>query len=268
MGELIDSLDLIDRHLLFPFDAAFSSTLILEDIKAGSIRSVIRTVVEAVDDEALKDGDWKKVVGRFLLKGKYRLLEFLADKKEITSREQVIQLEGDLRQLAHHTGVKRIPNYDPIPTSFLLYDISALTKAVAHLDAHDNAIYTVGRRRVSLNKEFSFNIEEIEKLMTKKVLSATEKVTVQVKKPDYLGNSMWDIRYHGHVIPAKIDDVVWLEQFQNRARDVRPGDGLLVDLETRTSIGFQNEVVAKHYNVVRVHEVVKLPPYGSQLEFE
>lgn len=266
MGELIDAFSRIDQDLLYTFDARIDTTLLLDDIEKSSLKSILRTTLKAVDDEALKDGDWKKVVGRFLLQGKYRLLQFLEDKKEITDRGQVLELEQELTRLAEITDVKRIPSYSPIPIRVLLYDIGHITGALDYLAPGDSSFYIFGQSQVRLNQDFIFNREAVEDLLTKETKVSREDISVQVKKPDYLGASMWDIKFREHVVPAKIDDRVWLERFQNRVEDVRPGDGLLVTLETQISYGFQNEEVAIHYRVLKIHKIVPAPPYGKQLD--
>jgi hypothetical protein len=263
-GNLIEALETVDRDLLFQFGARIESKLLLEDIQKSSLKSILRSSILAVDDEALKDGDWKKVVGRFLLQGKYKLLTFLEDKNEITDRMQVVALEQELARLAEATEIKRIPSYTPIPTRVLLYDIGSIIDALDHLSPEDSSHYIADGQQVTLNQGFVFNREAVEGLLTKETKTQREEVRVQVKKPDYLGSSMWDIKLRDHVVPAKIDDRVWLERFQNRVEDVRPGDALLVTLETGVSYGFQNEEVAVHYSIVKVHNIVPLAPYGGK----
>ncbi len=266
MADLIDSFEILDTDLLFPFNARIESKLLLEDIQQGSLKSILRSFLKAIDDEALKDGDWKKVVGRFLLDGKYKVLEFLEDKKEIVDRAEVIELEEELTALAVATDIKRVPAYTPIPTRKLLFDIGHITQALSFLSPEDSSFYVYGNTQVRLNQNFIFNREAVEELLTKETKILREELDVQVKKPDYLGISMWDVKFRDHVVPTRIEDRVWLERFQNRVEDVRPGDGLSVTMETEVSYGFQGEEVAVHYRILKVHRVVPLPPYERQQE--
>lgn len=72
----------MDTSLLYPFDVpGVRSIVLLEDIQAGSLLTILKTILEGVDDEALKDLDWKKAVGAYLVRAKHRLIAYI-DKKE------------------------------------------------------------------------------------------------------------------------------------------------------------------------------------------
>ena len=49
---------------------------ILEDLRKGSIKGWFKNVLEKIPDEGLKDLNWKKVVGHYLVKGKYLIIKF------------------------------------------------------------------------------------------------------------------------------------------------------------------------------------------------
>jgi hypothetical protein len=77
-----------------------------------------------------------------------------------------------------------------------------------------------------------------------------------VKKPDYLGDSRWDLRHGKRPISAKIEDVEWLRRFQNRQVDVRPGDALRCEVKIEHLYGHDNELLTERYTIVRVNEVL------------
>lgn len=74
MSGLIESIQNIGRHLIGSIDTSLRPELVLEDIGKGSLKAKFKSIDEGVPDEALKDGDFKKVVGHFLLKGKKAIL--------------------------------------------------------------------------------------------------------------------------------------------------------------------------------------------------
>src|SRR5690554_1052976 len=75
MADIIDSLSIIDKGLIGSFAIDIRSDMVLEDIQAGSLKACLRNMLTAVDDDALKELDWKKLIGSFLVKGKYRILK-------------------------------------------------------------------------------------------------------------------------------------------------------------------------------------------------
>jgi hypothetical protein len=266
MSDFIRTLEQVDRDLIDALDTKIETILLLDGVEASSLKSILRSAIRSVDDEALKDGDWKKAVGRLLLVGKYQLLEFLSERNEITDRSQILTLQEQLTKFAEQTDIKRIPSYSPVSTQSLLSHIGNITEAMSRLSHEDAAFYTFDNGTVQLNDRFVFNREAAEALLTKETKTVYEELTVPVKKPDYLGNSMWDIRLREHYVSAKMDDKVWLERFQNRADHVRPGDSLRVILETQVSFGYHGEQVAVHYRIVKVHQVVPSQPYEKQLD--
>jgi hypothetical protein len=79
---------------------------------------------------------------------------------------------------------------------------------------------------------------------------------LKVKKPDYLGESMWDMKHENRTIKAKITDEGWLMDFQRREVDVRPGDALRAKVRMETKYGYDGEVVGIYYTIIEVVEVI------------
>lgn len=102
--------------------------------------------------------------------------------------------------------------------------------------------------------------------LTKEIVKSSGKRVVKVKKPDYLGKSMWGLQYDGRAIEAKIVDLDWLARFQSRQIDVRPGDSLRVILYEEISYGYDNEVVHRHYEIEKVDDVIR-PPSQNKIAF-
>jgi hypothetical protein len=86
---------------------------------------------------------------------------------------------------------------------------------------------------------------------------------LKVKRPDYLGESMWDFRFETKTIPAKISDSQWLLKFQNREVEVRPGDALKAQVRIEVKYDFDGEVIASHYTITEVLEVITVNPPGQ-----
>jgi len=79
---------------------------------------------------------------------------------------------------------------------------------------------------------------------------------LKIKKPDFLGESMWDFKHGVRPIQARIVDTAWLQRFQQRKEDVRPGDALRVVVETDAKYGYDGEVVALHHRIIEVKAVI------------
>lgn len=260
MTNLIETFQSIDADLAKTIDISINTTLLLEDVETGSLKTYLRNILLSVDDNAIKDFDWKKIIGVYLYRAKYKILKFLEDKKEITERSQIESLQSDLLLLAEETNVRGLPGYAPIPTDRLLYGIRKISASTDCLKKEDKVEYTTHDGTVAFNKEFRYDSEFIESILTREIIINKSEMILKVKKPDYLGESMWDFKYGEHALQGKILDVNWLNKFQSRTFDLRPGDSIKAMVEARVSYGFKNEIIATHHFVVEVFEIM---PSGS-----
>jgi hypothetical protein len=256
MSNLVETFQTIDTEFVKLIDSKITSVLLLEDIESGSLKSFFKNLLESIDDNALKTGDRKKIVGAYLLKVKYRLATFLEDKNKVENRVQIELLQKDLLQLAEETDVRGLPGYAPIPLERLLFSIGRLSNSVKNLNEKDDAKYISGEGIVSINQKFDYDPEQIEDLLTKQTLINKNEMILKVKKPDYLGESMWDFKHGDRAIQAKIIDVKWLKDFHSRLFDIRPGDSLRAIVETQIKYGFSSEVVAIHYFISEIKEII------------
>lgn len=259
MHEMIETFQEFDISLVRAIDSNIEPILILEDIESGSVKTWLANELKAVDDNALKNLDWKAIVGKYLVKVKYITVDFLNGKTKISSGSEVRQLEDKIYEIAKETDVRWLPVYEKIPTIKLLHSLERISSSLSHLNKNDSASYLMSDdEKVNFNLEFSLVPESIEDLMTKdKIVSQTEMI-LKVKKPDYLGESKWDFRHGGRSFPAKIVHKEWLESFQNREVNIRPGDSIRTRVEIIDKYDFDGELIGTDYNVLHIIEVIQI----------
>ncbi|MBL4783606.1 MAG: hypothetical protein JKX92_15345 [Porticoccaceae bacterium] len=266
MSGLIESFQDIEKHLISTIDLSLNASLVLEDVEKGSLKAKFRGLIEGIPDEALKDAEWKKIIGHFLLRSKKAILVWCADKNEIKSIESVKTLEGHLLKLAEETELKNFPAYAPIPVETLLSDISKVQDSLQHLEGDDKATYKFNDEEIGLNRDLIISSEVVREVLTQEVIKSSGTKILKVKKPDYLGQSMWGFVYDGRAIEAKITHEEWLIGFQARKVDVKPGDSIKVILYEEISYGYEAQVVHRHYEIEKVFEIIK-PPHQRNIGF-
>ncbi|HEY8965710.1 MAG TPA: hypothetical protein VIM58_04655 [Candidatus Methylacidiphilales bacterium] len=257
MSDLIDGFESFDRTLLYPFSLRVDPTLVLEDIKAGSIRSVLATVLRSTNDEAIKNLDWKKLIGSYLLDSKYWLLKHLEDKPEIRTRAELLEITDKINDLAKGTDILRLPSYKAISSSKILDVTKYIAKSVEPLTPGDSAQFEAAGQIVEINTSFIHNKDTEEDLLTSTTNTFVSEERLKVKKPDYLGNSQWQFRHKKHLILAFMDDHDWLLQFQSKRVDLEPGDALHLLLETKQNLDDDGLIIATHYRVTKVLGVIQ-----------
>lgn len=269
-GSYIRAFQGMDESLLYPFDVpGVRSIVLLEDIQSGSLLTLLRTVLEGVDDEALKELDWKKAVGAYLVRAKHRMIAYIDKKEKITDASEIIEIPAEIVEDAMTTEIFHLPHYERPPIRGIISDLSMISRASQRLLRGDAAmlISEMGTQRI--NTDFILNQEEVEDILTADELTNDSQAILQVKKPDYLGQSMWEFRDRDHSIRAKIVHGDFLDAFQHRREDVRPGDALRVMLRTSVRVTADGEEVARRYTILDVFEVLRSKPTEQQpLDFQ
>ena len=267
LSDLIDAFHTFDLDLISSIDSKIEPVILLEDIETGSIKTWLRYVLTAVDDEAIKKLDWKPAIGKYLVKAKYLLIDFTKEKTEISDKNQIKQLQDELLNLAKETDVKSIPDYQSVSVEKLLQNIKAITQSASGLNPEDKLIYRTGEGATPFNLSFRYVPETVEALLTRESIESKQTMILKVKKPDYLGESRWDFRHGDRSLPAKITDTSWLRGFQNREEDVRPGDSIKAEVQITTKYGDDLDVISVAYEILKVLEVIKYtrPEQGKLL---
>ncbi len=256
MAEMISALKTIDKSLIHSIDNNIKPVLMLEDVESGSMIVWLKQLIEQVDDDALKNIDWKPLIGQYLVKAKHVVVDFLEGKTKITDASEIKELQQKLFALAEETDVKKFPAYTPVSIPSLINNLDKLNKSLKKLDKNDKVFFKSTQGDGTFNLDFDFNAEEIQDLLTKEELSNTATLILKVKKPDYLGTSQWEFKYDKRNISVKILDQDWLKLFQQRKKDVRPGDSIKADVLINVKYGYDMNVISTIYEIIKVHKII------------
>ena len=204
MTDLIDSFQDLDSTLAEVIGIKVDNTLVLEDIQKGSLKTIIRNLVQDVPDEDLRDGNFKRILGFYLVKGKYAVLNWCQETPKLTSPDQVDALEGELLRIAEETNINKIPAYRPPDRVKLLTNISSIQKSTKCLTKDDTVDYNCedGSSRITDAIEISDAI--VQDVLTREILDDRSEAILKVKNPDYLGISKWIFKFQGHAIDVSI----------------------------------------------------------------
>ena len=252
--EFIKACEHLDRKLITSIDANIETVMVLEDIEAGSLKTWLRNKITAIDDKDLKNLNWKPIVGQFLVDAKYCVLNWINEEGD--EPRDLVSLSEEIQDQAAKTDVRHIPAYTPISPSDLIKAVKDFENVKEILSEEDKASFITLDREVEINLRIKLDIENIEALAVKETQTyPISSIILIVKKPDYLGSSMWELRLGQKPISAKIEDVKWLQDFQSRKINVRPGDALRCSVRHEISYGYDNELVREKFYVEKVHNV-------------
>jgi hypothetical protein len=260
--DLIKEIKVFDRELAKSIDVVIRPQLLLQEVEEGSLRIWLITALHALDDDALKSGDWKKLVGSFLFKAKYKFLEYLQASGD-DLRGDALGLEAfraELLREIQELEVSRIPNPVLPPKSFFVQQIVQISTAVSSLAPNERVLLEAPTgERVEINRSIHLSQEDIERLTTLEEKSFDSEVILPVKKPDFLGSSKWEFVYEGHSIEAKMLDGTWMDSFRHKKIPLLPGASLQVLLRQNIAYGSDNEQLGMRYSILQVFRVVDPP---------
>ncbi|WP_202841010.1 hypothetical protein [Luteimonas saliphila] len=256
MGELIDTFAQLDQALAGVILDAPQTELVLEDVTAASLKSRLRNVIGGIPDDALKDGEWKKILGHFLVQAKYIVCDWLKENPQITDLDQVQTLQERIQLAAEQIQARHLPIYRPIDNKNLLGVIAEIDRSISLLDQRDTVRYESPYGNIELPHIQHVHEDLIRQLLTKEIIISDDERIVKVKKPDFLGRSQWVLKYAGHSIYASIDHAEWLSAYQSGEIEVKPGDSLRVLMHEEVFYGHNMEVVHVTHSVRRVLEVI------------
>lgn len=255
MSELIDAFQRTDETLVQIFNSRMEPSLVLASIEVGPLRTWLRQTLASIDDEALKGVDLAKAIGTYLVQAKRTILNFLSGRTAITDND-LRGLEREIVALAARTDVKYLPSYEPVSRRALLEDIQRIIQALKSLEAGDRAVFTSGRDTAALNPNLTLSAEAIDALTVSETQDHKATLVMKVKKPDFIGDSMWQFHHDNHILDVKIADEAWLRSYQDGNIPVLPGDAIRAHLDIQVKYGHDLEVVGMHYTAADVEAVI------------
>lgn len=251
MALFIDSVSQIDRDLANAVAPTFEATARLDAIEAASLKALIQSIVRWVEGDALLITPTSNV-GGFITRARERILVYVSGHGTVEGPQEITVLQNELGAIARENGVDQFVTYTPLQAKDLLQGMSRLGEATIALADKDVVEYESERVKLRMDHKFSIAPERIEELITARTEEATFTESLIVKKPDYLGLSMWELRHGGKTIEASIDDREWLTRFQERRVDLKPGDAIRAVVHVIIRYGLDGRVVSERYNVIKV----------------
>ncbi len=266
MVQLMEALQRFDRDLARTVDVTVEPVLFLENVEAGSIKSWVATVLRSTDDESVRSGDWKKVLGEYLVKGKYVLLEKLEGAESIAQQDLLTEIQKSLLLEAAQVGNNNLQGLLMLTRTQIAAHVSELTRALAPLTDGDSATFeSGGRREVRFNRTLDVDQKQLDEVLTSRFVSNKAELILKVKKPDFLGSSMWEFHFNGHAIQASVLDDQWLLDFRRDGLGVRPGASLRAIVLVEIALNEEQEELSSKYTLLKVLSVIPPSEQAEQL---
>jgi len=259
IAKTIEGFQAIDSQLVTCISSNIEPLILLEDIEHGSLKTYLKSFIKSLPDDGLKECNLKRIIGEYLVRGKYIILAALEGKDEIEKNE-VITLEQRLYQEAKNTGVSQLDCYSRPNRKMLLEGIGTLSTGISLLRDSDHMYLETNKEKIVVNK-FNMFPEQIEELCVGKKVENENELILKLKEVDFLGESQWTFRHGAQTIKAKIMDEEWLKKYHNREVVLVPGDSLRVKIKTQTYYDENGFFIKSNSQIMKVIEVVKIDDF-------
>ncbi len=226
-SDLIDGFEQLDEAVAGSVDSKIHPLMLLEDIKEGSLRVFLSSVLRKIDDEGLRQGEIKKAIGPALVEAKYAAIAFL-DKDQKGAALNANQLRETLRGLAATSDLRHLGDYAPIHEAKLLAALDSLQDAKRFLGPKDQLLLEAPTHKtyeVDLTKTWDpSEIISVEKITSERYSEG--EIILTIRRPDMTGNSKWQFMRGKYPVFAKITHEEWLQRFHGRKISFRSGDAM------------------------------------------
>lgn len=257
-SNLIKSLEDLDSVLLSSVDSRIRTTLVLEELRKGSIKIFLRNILKQIDDQALKDLDWRPLIGQYLVRGKYAAIRWLDEDFDDTKPPEIEDLTSELKSLAERTDVRHLPDYPPPNPARLTQALDGIQRVKRDFKENEKLTITLGKDEYKVNLSSDWlPSEKIDTTKTEQLLANESDMVLVIRKPDFLGKSQWQFKHGKHSFGASIDDQEWINQFRSGDHIIAPGDALKVRVKFEHHYDERGNLLESKQRISKVLNVIK-----------
>jgi hypothetical protein len=91
----------------------------------------------------------------------------------------------------------------------------------------------------------------------RKTVPNTQQLILKIKKPDYLGDSKWEMKHGNNKLICKIEDNAWIDKFKSKRVFVFPGDSLFCNVRIVNEYDSKLNLIKSEYFIVEVLDVIQ-----------
>lgn len=256
MGSLIESFRFIDLMFAESIDSDLESRQFLESIEAGSL---ITRIIEIFTDSTQRNIGKElepESVENYIDKGKQRIIETMNENNTIADGKIINDLSEGLQKIAQDSGVDAHIRYKKIESLTLASNLESLSNSTKSLSEGENITYEKQDNIISINKNCELDLDKIQEDLVAEIRETDTIRIFKIKKPDFLGNSMWELKHGTQTIRAKITDGRWLKRFRDGEISTRPGDAIRSKIKELHKYDENGNLVSSYHEIYEIIEII------------
>ena len=229
----------------------------LEAVETGSIITKIKSWIEDDEPELGHEKLNEVDVQKYVSNGVKTIVENLSKDKNIT-KETIDKISSELDKLAENANVKNIFSYTPIQQKNLIDLSKSIKEATSNLvDGEKVYLTETGYDDLELPKRINIQVTENDLTNNEKTLGNETEQILKIKKPDYISDSVWELKFGKKFKKIKIEDSEWINKFLNKEIKLYPGDSIRCKVLTIDEYDDFGNLVNSKVSITKVLEIIE-----------
>ena len=229
----------------------------LEAVETGSVITRIKSWIEDKEPE-LDDGTIQNInIQKYISDGVKIIVDNLSKDKNVT-KETINKMYSDLDTLAKSEKINEVFSYAPIQQKVLIDVSKSIKDATTNLTENEK-VYLTEKNGNIIELPKKLNIQVTEKDITsneRTIKNETEQI-LKIKKPDYMADSAWELKFGKTFKNIKIEDSKWINQFLNKEIKLFPGDSIRCRVLTIDEYDSFGTLVNSKVSIIEVLEIIE-----------
>lgn len=229
----------------------------LEAVETGSVITRIKSWIEDKEPE-LDDGTIQNInIQKYISDGVKIIVDNLSKDKNVT-KETINKMYSDLDTLAKSEKINEVFSYAPIQQKVLIDVSKSIKDATTNLTENEK-VYLTEKNGNTIELPKKLNIQVTEKDITsneRTIKNETEQI-LKIKKPDYMADSAWELKFGKTFKNIKIEDSKWINQFLNKEIKLFPGDSIRCRVLTVDEYDSFGTLVNSKVSIIEVLEIIE-----------
>lgn len=265
-SDLIRSMEDMDRVLIGPIGTSIQTQLILEDLEKSSLKVFLRNLLTNTDDDALKDLDIKRIIGNYLVLGKYAAVKFLDRKIEEDEKIPIEDLTTELHELAKQSDIRQLPDYPKVNPVRLAQSMDGVQRAKQKFKKGEGLVITLGEHEYKVDTDANWlPSEHLPRVDQEQEIVNEAYMLLTIRKPDLLGSTKWQFQHGKRRVNAPIEDEDWIDSFHAGDYPLKPGDALRVRMRFSYRYDAKGDLIDSDEKIIKVMGVIHSASHPPEL---
>jgi hypothetical protein len=216
LSKIVEGHSIANSILTNALDQEVHSSIVLENIKRGSIQLLIKNVIKNTEDEEIKKCGTKAFIRQGLIELRKAAIGYMANHYGINSTEDILELKQNLIDAANNANARHTVGIESLSPDHCAEIVRGFTRPENLLNENQTLSVIINGQKREIPKTFKYNRARVEEIISKVEVYENQTKRIKIKQCSYEGESKWLVEdTDGKKYKAKILDAVWLSKFQN-----------------------------------------------------